>query len=66
MPKFHRIVCGLCFCSAALERRFWERGEGASFGAGAGGYGLKSFATECEFSTTIKVELCTESTQESW
>ena len=38
MPKFHRIVCGLSFRSAAFERG--ERG-GASFGAGAGADGHK-------------------------
>ena len=38
MPKFHRIVCGLSFRSAAFERG--ERG-GASFGAGAGADGCK-------------------------
>ena len=38
MPKFHRIVCGLSFRSAAFERG--ERG-GASFGAGAGADGRK-------------------------
>ena len=26
MPKFHRTVCGLSFCFAAFEQRFWERG----------------------------------------
>ena len=41
MPKFYRIVCGLCFHSAAFERCFLGERDGASFGAGAGADGRK-------------------------
>ena len=55
MPKFHRIVCGLSFRSAAFERG--ERG-GASFGAGAGvNFSLAGGAKGASSRRTAKVKL---------